>query len=223
MGFEIGGGDRLLTPRVTDHDAPETCFQILERSGQTEDGHHFGRHGNVEPILAHKTVGGPAEPDHDFAQRAIVHVQHALVADESRIDIQRIAVMNVIVEHRGEQIVRRAYCVKVTGEMEVDVLHRHHLRIATPGRAAFAPKTGPERGFAQAHDGRFAKTVHGVAQAHRGRRLAFAGWCRTDRRHQDQLAVGTVFQAPNEIERQLGLVMSVGHQMLSRDAILLAN
>ena len=56
-------------------------------------------------------------------------------------------------EHRGEQIVRRADRVQVAGEVEVHLLHRHDLRVAAAGRAALDPEDRPERGLAETENG----------------------------------------------------------------------
>ena len=83
--------------------------------------------------------------------------------------------VNVIVEQRGEQIVGERDGAEVAGEVEVDVLHWHHLRVAAAGRATFHAEHGPQRRLAQTDDGFFADVVQRIAQAHRRRRLAFAG------------------------------------------------
>ena len=62
-----------------------------------------------------------------------------------------VAPVDVVVDHRGEQVVRRRDGVEVAGEVEVDVLHRHDLGIAAAGGAALDAEAGPERGLAQAH------------------------------------------------------------------------
>ena len=56
----------------------------------------------------------------------------------------------MVVEHGGEQVVRRADGVKVAGEVQVDVLHRHDLRVAAAGRAALASEYRAERRLATA-------------------------------------------------------------------------
>jgi hypothetical protein len=88
-----------------------------------------------------------------------------------------------------EQIVRRGDGVEVAGEVEVDVLHRHHLGVAAAGGAALDAEARPERRLAQAQHRLLADVIERVGQAHRGRGLALARRRRRDRRDQDQLAV----------------------------------
>jgi hypothetical protein len=42
----------------------------------------------------------------------------------------RIAVQHRCVDHRREEIVRRTDRVNIASEVEVEILHRHHLAIA---------------------------------------------------------------------------------------------
>ncbi len=126
--------------------------------------------------------------------------------------------IDVVVDERGQQVVRGADRVEVTGEMEVDVFHRHHLRVTAAGRAALDTEAGAERGLAQADDGLAADAIEGIAEADRGRRLAFSGGRGAYRGDQDQFAVGLFRQAVNVFKRHLGLVMAVGFEVLVRNA-----
>ena len=137
----------------------------------------------------------PAPPsDDDLAQRAVVHVHHALPGDAAHVDAERVALMDVVVDQRRQQVVRRRDGVEVAGEMQVDVLHRHHLGIAAAGGAALDAEARPERGLAQAEHRLLADAVQRVAEPDRGRGLALARRRRGDRGDQDQLAVRLVLQ-----------------------------
>jgi len=59
-----------------------------------------------EPLLARRTAVHPAQSDDDVAQRAVVNVDRARPADTADVDAERVAVMQVRVEHRRQQIVR---------------------------------------------------------------------------------------------------------------------
>ncbi len=79
--------------------------------------------------------------------------------------------------------------MKVAGEMQIDVVHRHDLGEAAARRAALHAEAGAERRLAQADDRLAADAVERVAEADRRRRLAFARRRRADRGHEDELAV----------------------------------
>ena len=56
--------------------------------------------------------------------------------------------------------------MKVAGEVEVDVLHRQHLRVAAACRTAFESEARAERWLTQRCYGVFAYVVEGLHQAH---------------------------------------------------------
>ena len=116
--------------------------------------------------------------------------------------------VDVVVDHGGEEIVRQPDRAEVAGEVQVDVLHRDHLGIAAAGGAALHAEHGAQRGLAQADDRLLADLAEGVAEAHRGRGLALARGRGADRGHEDQLAVGLRLQRLDVVERNLGLVMA---------------
>ena len=112
-------------------------------------------------------------------------------------------------EHRGEKVVRGADRVDVAGEVEVEVLHRHDLRVAGACGAALDPEHRAERGLAQAEHGVAADVAEALRQRDGGRGLAFAGLRRRDRRDADELAVGPVGEAVEHGQRDLRLVLAV--------------
>ena len=192
---QIAGADRLTVARIGDDDVAEPLLQILEILGEAEDRHHFRRDGDVEAGLARITVGDAAERADDLAQSAVVHVHDAAPDDAAAVDAERIAPVDVIVDQRRQKIVRRGDGVEIAGEMEVDVLHRDHLRIAATGRAALHAEGRSERRLAQAEHRLLADEVERVGEADRRGRLAFARRRRRNRGDQDQLAVLLVRRA----------------------------
>ena len=142
-----------------------------------------------KPSCAGIAVAGAAERTDDVAQRAVVHVDDALPLDAPDVDVELVAVMDVVVDHRGEQVVGERDGREVAGEVEVDVLHRHDLRVAAAGGAALHAEHRPETRLAQADDRLLADPVQRVAQPDGRRRLALARRRRADRGDEDQLAV----------------------------------
>ena len=171
-----------------------------------------------KPSWRGKPLAEPAETDDDVAQRAIVHVDHPLPGDAPHVESQLIAVVDVIVDQRGQQVVREPDGAEIPGEVQIDVLHRDDLSETAARRAALHAEHRSEARLAQADDRLLADLVQGIAQSDRGRGLAFAGGRRAQRRHQNQLAVGLVLQAVDVIEGDLGLVVPVVLNAGRRDA-----
>jgi hypothetical protein len=216
--LQVARVHRLALARVADHDVAQALLQVVERGGEAEDRHHLGGHHDVEAVLARIAVRGPAQGDDRLAQRAVVHVHHALPLDAPDVDAELVALGDVVVEHRRQQVVGERDGGEIPREMQVDVLHRHHLRVAAARRAALHAEHRPERGLAQADRRLLADVVERIAQADCGGGLALARRRRADGRDQDQLAVLLCLERVEVLERDLGLVVAVGVEVLLGDA-----
>ena len=186
-----------------DDDLGEPLLQIIEIAGEAEDRHDFGGNRDIEAAFAREAVCGATECDDDLAQRAIVHIDDAAEIDAARVDLELIAPIEMIVDHRREQIMRRGNRMEIASEVEVDRLHRHHLRIAAAGSAALHAEAGAERGLAQSDDGLLADDAQRIGKADGGRRLAFARRGRIDGGDEDQFA----------LRPGLGLFMRLGEKV----------
>ncbi len=215
--LEVLRADRLLIACVADHNVAQAFLEILQRGGEAEDGHHLGGHHDVEAVLARIPVGRPAERNHDVAQRTIVHVEHALPLDPACIDAERVAVVDVVVQHRGKQVVRELDGAEIAGEMKVDVLHRHHLCMAATSRATLHSEHRSERGLSEADHRFLADEIQRIAEADGGRRLALAGGRGRHCRHQDELGVGPGLEGVQVLQRNLRLVVTIGLEVLLGD------
>jgi hypothetical protein len=145
-----------------------------------------GRTFSADPKLL-----GASSGHGDRAQRPVVHIDDPAPGDPTRVDREPVAPIDVVVDQRCEQVVRRGDGVEVAGEVQVDALHRHHLGLAAAGGAALGAEHRAERGLAQHDHGALADPGERVAEADR-RRLAFARRRRIDRGDEDEFAVGAV-------------------------------
>ena len=150
-----------------------------------------------------------AEAVDDMPELAVVHVHRALPGDLLGVYAERVALLDVVIQHRGEQVVRGAYGVEVAGEVQVYVLHGHDLGVAAAGRAALDAEDGAERGLAQRGHGALAYFPQAVGEADRGSRLALAGGRRGNGRHEYELPVRRVRAVAQELIVHLGLVVPV--------------
>ena len=183
--------------------------EVDDVRSEAEDSHDFGRDGDVVAVLTRHAVRAAAEAVDDVAELAVVHVDAAAPGDAARVDAERVALEDVVVEHRGEQVVGRADGVHVAREVEVDVLHRDDLSVAAAGGAALDAEDRAEGGLAQSDHALLADVAEAVAEADGRRRLAFAGRGRRDGRDEDELAVGLIFQLVEDVEVDFRLVVAV--------------
>ena len=201
VGVQVAGMHRLsVATGVADDNSAESFPQVGERGRQTEYSHDFRGNGDVVTVFPRETVGRTAEGDDDLAQGPVIHVHNPFPGNQAGVKIQPVAVVDVVVKHCRQQVVRGAYCMKVAGKVQVDVFHRHDLGITTAGSATLDSEAGTKRRFAQAYQGLPAGPVHGIAQTDRGRGLALPRRRRTDGSGQDQFAVGVVLQAVNIVQ-----------------------
>ena len=220
--LQIASGHRLVVVGIGHDHAAETFLQVGDGGSQTQHCHDLGGHGDVKAVLTGHALHPAAQAVHDVPQLAVVHVDTALPGDLLHVDPQGIALLNVVVQHRSQQVVGRADGVEVAGEVEVDVLHGHDLGVAAAGRAALEAEHGAERRLPQGHDGSFADLPQPVGQAHGGRGFPLSGRGGCDGSDQNELAVWTsvLFQ---EVIVYFCFVVAVLLQILLLDVCNLCN
>src|SRR5699024_220914 len=116
--------------------AGQPCLQVFQVGSQAEDGHNFAGNGNVKAVFPGRSVDLATQAVHDEAQLAVVHIHAALPGDTARVDVQRVALLDGVIDHGSQQVVGGADGVDVTGEMEVDIFHGHNLGVTAAGCAA---------------------------------------------------------------------------------------
>ena len=186
---QVGRMDGRPAIGVSHKDAPQPRPQVVKIIRQAQDRHHLGGNGNHEMLFARHAVHLPAKPDGQVAQRTVIHIEHAREHHPPRVNAQRVTLLQMVVEHGAEQVVRRRNGVHVTGKMEIDVLHRHDLRIAAARSAALHAEHRPERRLPQRDDRPLPQLCHCLPEPHGRRRFALPGRRGVDRGHEDQLAV----------------------------------
>ena len=222
-GADVPRRDGLAVVGVGQHHPGEPGLQIHQVHGEAEDRHDLGGHRDVESALARDPLGTAAQADDHLAQGTLVQVHHAAEHHAAGIDVQFVALLEVVVQHRGAEVVGRGDGVQVPGKVEVDVLHRDHLGVAAPRRTALDPETGAQGGLAQSDADLFADLGQSIGQAHARRGLALARRRRGYRRHEDKLSVRLVLEIFEDLGLHLGLVLAVELKIIPRDPQLLRN
>ena len=191
-------GHRLAVAGERHHHAPQPGPEVGEILGEAQHGHDLGRGGDEEAALARHPVHAPAEADDEAPQRAVVHVEGPLPQHLAHVDAERVAVVEVIVQGGGEQVVGGGDGVKVAGEVQVDLVHGHDLRAAAAGAAALEAERGADRRLAERDHRTRARLPEGLAEADGHGGLAVAGRRGRDGGDHHELAVGSL---PPRVER----------------------
>ena len=194
LRLEIAGAHRFPIAGIGDDDVAEPLLEVVEVARQAENRHDLGGDSDVKAVFAREPIGDAAQRGHHRAQRTIVHIEHPAPRHAARIDAERIAPINVVVEQSGEQIVRRGDGMKIAGEVQIDIFHRHDLRVAAAGGTALDAERRAQRRLADAQHRLLADVIERVGQSHRGRGLALACGRRVDGANQNELAVGPALQ-----------------------------
>jgi hypothetical protein len=163
------------------------------------------------------SVADATQPDHAIAECAIVHVDRAGPGDPARIDLQRIALLQMIVEHRREQRVRARDRVKVSREMEIDVIHRNDLRVSAAGGSALHTEDRTEAWLANAQRNLLTHSPKRLRQSNRYRALSFAGRSRIGRGDDDEASADRPLR---DVERNLRFILSIEIELVAREAQL---
>ena len=216
LGLEVVRGDGLIVVGVGDDHLGKARLEVGEIGGQAQHRHDLAGDGDLKAVLARHAAGLAAETVDDVAELTVIHIDRALPDDAAGVDVQGVALLDVVVEHGGEQVVRCADGVEVAGEVEVDVLHRDDLGVAAARRAALDAEHGAEGGLTQADHGLLADLVERVGQADGGGGLALARGRGADGGDKDQLRLAGQLADLGKVE--LGLVLAVKLEVLLVDA-----
>ena len=146
---EVGRRDGLAGVGVGDDHAAQALLQVHEVRGEAERRHDLGCDGDVEPVLAGDPLHAAAQTVDNVAELAVVHIDGALPHDLLGIDTEGVALLDMVVEHCGEQVVGSADRMEVAREMQVDVLHGDDLRVPAARGAALDAEDRAERGLAE--------------------------------------------------------------------------
>ena len=172
--LELAAGHGLVVVGVADYNAREALLEVGYRVRKAEHCHNLTRNGYVKAVLAGHTVHLAAHAVNYETKLAVVHVNAAFPCYFANVYSELVALLNMIVEHGGKQVVRRAYRVKVTGEVEVDILHGNHLGISAAGGSALDSENRTEARLAQGNGDILAYSAQSVRKAYRRSSLALA-------------------------------------------------
>src|SRR5699024_383346 len=73
------------------------------------------------------TVGCSTQSRNDLAKHSIIDIHAALPSNSIRVDIERIAVVDMIIDQCCQCVGSSSNGVKVAREVQVDVFHGHNL------------------------------------------------------------------------------------------------
>ena len=189
LGLKVAGTDGLTGKAVADDDLAQALLEVADTRRQAQDCHDLGGDGDIEAVLARHALGLTANTVDDVAQLTVVHIDDALPSDALNVNTELIALLNMVVEHGGQQVIGGADSMEVTGKVQVDILHGDDLSPAAAGSAALNAKDGAERRLAQGHGTLDAASAQAIGQTdgRGGLTLARRRW--VDSSHENELGL----------------------------------
>ena len=222
LGLKVAGADGLAGIAIADNDLAQALLKIADARGQAQDRHDLGGNGDIEAVLARHALGLAANAVDDMAQLTVVHIDNALPGDALNIDTELVALLNMVVEHGGQQVVGGTNSMEVTSKVQVDVLHGDDLRPATAGGTALDAEDGTERRLTKGHSALDATTAQAIGQTDGRSGLALARRRGVDGGHEDELGLVISWLIEQRVV-DLSLVEAVRNQMLYVDAGVLSH
>ena len=180
MRLELAAGHGASGAVIADDYPRKPLLEVGGGLGKAEDRHDLAGNGDVKSVVARDAVLFAAEPVADTAKLAVVHINAAAPSNSLGVDAKLVALHDVVIDHRGEQVVCGTYRVDIAGKMQVNILHRHYLRIAASTGSALYAEHRTERRLAQRRGGAFPDMPQRIGKPYRSRGLALARGSRCD-------------------------------------------
>ena len=188
--IELTGGHRLLLIGIAHDNAGKAILQIGDGVGQAQHCHDFGGNGDVVAVLTGHAVDTSAQAIGYKAKLTVIHIHAALPGDAAGIDIQGVALVDVIIQHSGQQVVGGTDGVEVTGEVEVDILHRNDLCVSAAGGTTLNTEYRTQGRLAESNHNVLADLGKAVRQTDGGGSLTLTGRSGGNGSYENQFAVG---------------------------------
>ena len=134
FGMQITSSYRFLlcyfTICITNDDSGKSLLKVCNITCQTQNCHNLRCNGDIISVLSRHSIGLSAKSVYYITKLTVIHIHTSSPCDLSRVDVQRIALEDMVVDHCCQQVVSCTDCMEVTGEMKIDVLHRNNLCVS---------------------------------------------------------------------------------------------
>ena len=188
--LDIARVDRFSLRVVGDQDAAQAALEVVDIRGKAEDRHDLGGDGDNKVILARNAVDLSAESDDNVSESAVIHVKAPLDENAALVNPERVALLEMVVQHRAAEIVRRRDGVHISRKVKVDVLHRQHLRVAAARGSSLDTEHRAERRLTERDDRLLSDLRHRLAETGGGGGFTLARGGGVDGGDKYQLSVG---------------------------------
>ena len=146
--MQILGADWLLGAVVADDDTPQASTQIGQGGGQGQDDANLAGRGDIESGLAGDAVDPRSKTNNGVAQGTVIDIDDATPRDRVRFNVELVALVQMVVDHGGKQVVGRSNGMEVTSQVQIELLHRQHLGVSSASGTALDSESWAHRRLA---------------------------------------------------------------------------
>ena len=162
--MDIADGNRLAVIGVGNNHSAQALFKVFDAGSKAEYSHDLGGNGNIKAVLSWHAVCNAAKAVNNISELAIIHVYTALPHNAAWINVEAIALLDMVIQHGCAEVVCSANSVEVTGKMKVDILHRNYLGISAARSATLDTKDGAQRRLSKGQHGRLSQAGQSICQ-----------------------------------------------------------
>ena len=108
---------------------------------QTKNSHNLRRNRDDKVIFSYHSVHLASQTDDNVTEDTVVHIHAAFPDDLPRINSKLIALLDMVVQKSRQEIVGGGNCMEITGKVQIQILHRHNLRVSAAGCTSLDSKT----------------------------------------------------------------------------------
>ena len=186
--MDIANGNRLAVIGVGNNHSAQALFKVFDAGSKAEYSHNLGSNGNIKAVLSWHAVCNATKAVNNVSELAIIHVYAALPHNTTWINVETVALLDMVIQHGCAEVVCSADGVEVSGKVKVDVLHRNYLGIAATCSTALDTKNRAQRRLSKSQHGRLSQAGQGICQTYRGSGLSLARWRWVNGSYQHKLA-----------------------------------
>ena len=181
--------ERLVVNGKSQKNILDAAAQVVFILGKAQDSHYLRCRSNVEARLARDAVRLASQSCNDVSQAAVVHIKHTVPQHILQRKAIVLVLIHVIVKQCSNHVVSRCYRMKISRKVQVDLIHRKHLRISSAGSSALHAEARTERRFTKRTYSFLSDLVQPQSQADRYGRLSDTGFCGRNCSNKYQVAV----------------------------------
>ena len=174
---------------ITNDHLGKSILQVCDVACKTENCHDLGSNCDVITVFTRHTVCSSSKTIDHVTKLTVVHVHASLPCDLTWVNVQCIALENVVVDHCCKKVVCSSDCMEVTCEMKVDILHWNNLCVSAACSAALNTEYRSKRWLTKCNHCALSKSLHSISKSYSCSCFSLTSRGRVDCCYKDQFSV----------------------------------